>query len=112
MAHLAEEETLIAAFNQVGPSGSNGGGIDPFTVLAEEMDQNRADIKNLFYAVSYGMGAETLSKRLSCDVNTAKRWKTELLSKFPKVRTCKFRCACLESSVSEYVVICDYCEAL
>lgn len=87
MAHLAEEDQLISAFNTVGPSGSGGQGIDPFTILAEQMDQKRADVKQLFYAVSYGMGSEQLSKKLGCDWNTAKRWKSDLLSKFPKVRT-------------------------
>ena len=85
MAHLAEESHLISAFNTVGPSGSHGQGIDPFTILAEQMDQKRADVKQLFYAVSYGMGSEQLSKKLGCDSNTAKKWKAELLSKFPKV---------------------------
>lgn len=85
MAHLAEEDSLISALNQVGPSGNNAGGIDPFTVLAQETGQDRADVKQLFYAVSYGMGVGTLSKKLGCDSNTAARWKQDLLSKFPKV---------------------------
>jgi DNA polymerase I-like protein with 3'-5' exonuclease and polymerase domains len=82
MAHLAEEESLIEAFNR---PCSQSQGIDPFGMLAEEMDRNRADIKLLFYAVSYGMGKESLSKMLGCDVNSAAKWQKDLNARFPKV---------------------------
>jgi hypothetical protein len=91
LAHLSGDEKLLHACSGEGASAPT----DPFTVLAAEMfgdgtlgggtDTRRAAVKQLFYALTYGMGRERLSKELHCDANTAGKWRDTLFGKFPRV---------------------------
>lgn len=86
MAHLAGEAGLQQLFAE--------GLLDPFTRMAAEVRgtaeaavtaEQRAEIKQAFYGLLYGMGAKMLATKLGCDVNTAAALRQQLLSQYPRV---------------------------
>lgn len=86
MAHLAGEAGLQQVFSD--------GLVDPFTRMAADVRgkaeaavtaAERAEIKQAFYGLLYGMGAKMLATKLGCDVNTAATLRQRLLTQYPRV---------------------------
>jgi DNA polymerase I-like protein with 3'-5' exonuclease and polymerase domains len=87
MAHLSQDAALLRALSS--PK------TDPFTALAAEVcgvqlgevtPEQRGRIKQICYGLLYGMGLQALSKRLGCDVSSARDWRDRFLAKYPLVR--------------------------
>ena len=88
MAHLSQDSELRAAVcDRAG---------DPFTLLAADVLQkplaavapaDRDKMKQIFYALMYGMGAGRLAAALGCGVHEAAELRTQVLSKYPKARS-------------------------
>jgi hypothetical protein len=87
MAHLSKDGALLRAL--ASPQ------TDPFTALAAEVcgvepaevtTVQRGRIKQICYGLLYGMGLQALSRRLECDINSARDWRDRFLAKYPAVR--------------------------
>jgi DNA polymerase I-like protein with 3'-5' exonuclease and polymerase domains len=88
MAHLAADKDLLRLLSD--PAN------DPFISLAAEVcgkapaqvtPDERGRVKQICYGLLYGMGMQSLSKKLGTDVNTAQAWRDQFLGKYPRVRS-------------------------